>query len=52
MRYSNLTSDHFGLFHNSEYPLQPGMEQSMVFSPTDDDPCYMSYSQKEQHRLL
>ena len=50
MRCSKLTSDHLGQFHNSKYPLQPGMKQSMIFSPTDDGPCYMSDSQKQQHR--
>ena len=50
MRCSELSSIHFGPFHNSEYLLQPGMKQSMVFSPNDAGPCYMSDTQREQHR--
>ena len=50
MRTFTLEPVHFGPFHNSNYDLQPGMQQSMIFSPTDKGPCYMTDEQQVFHR--
>ena len=50
MRSSTLQAEHFGPFHNSDYNLQPGMTQTMVYSPTDKGLCYMTDQQQVSHQ--
>ena len=50
MRSSKLQPEHFGPFHDSNYELQLGMTQTMVYSPTDKGPCYMTPEQHVTHR--
>ena len=51
MRKSKLSSSEFGPFHNPSYKLQPGMEQEMHFSPSDEGPCYFSNEERMKRRL-
>ena len=46
MRKSKLSSVDFGPFHNSTYPLQPGMEQSMQYCTDDEGPCYFTKEER------
>ena len=51
MRDSVLTSDEFGPFHDKNYHLQPGMKQSMQYTPSDSGPCYFSERERIERRL-
>ena len=46
MRSSKISADLLGPFHTTESLLQPGMNQSMVFSESDAGPCYLSNTQR------
>ena len=51
MRNSHITTELLGPYHNSTYSLQPGMEQSMIFSEGSSGPCYMSDQQISKHKF-
>ena len=50
MRNAYITKDLLGPYHNENYKLQPGMEQTMVFSDDHIGPCYMSDTQRTKHK--
>ena len=51
MRESKLTKNEFGPFHDHTYTLQPGMDQSMQFTPSHEGPCYLSVQEQIERRL-
>ena len=51
MRKSKLSSSDFAPFHNPSYKLQPGMDQEMQFSSSDEGPCYFNNDERMKRRL-
>ena len=51
MRSSELSTEHFGPYHNSSYNLQPGNTQHMQYQSTEEvGPCYMSMEERKQKK--
>lgn len=52
MRSTIIDNQHLlGPFHNPDYKLQIGMEQSMIFLPDDQGPCYFTQDEREKQQF-